>query len=125
MDEAQTSGAAAAQWDTPATDDPAQMFAAALEHHRQRRMSAAEDLYRQVLAANPNHADALHMLGVLAYQAGRPDAAVDLIGRAIALYGDNPSFHNNVGEALRHLGRLDEADRKSTRLNSSHASESR
>jgi tetratricopeptide (TPR) repeat protein len=114
MDEAQTSGAAAAQ---PVTSAPAgvdagnlgQTFAAALQSHRQHRMAEAEGLYRQVLAFDPNHADALHMLGVLAYQAGRPEAAVDLIGRAIALHGDNPSFHNNIGEALRYLGRLDEA----------------
>jgi tetratricopeptide (TPR) repeat protein len=114
MDEANTSGEAAAQ---PAAElapggDPAalaQTFAAALQHHRQRRMAEAEDLYRQVLAVDPNYIDALHMLGVLAYQAGRAEAAVDLIGRAIALNAANPSFHNNMGEALRYLGRLDEA----------------
>jgi len=111
MDEAHRSGEAAAQpvAEAPPAADPAQMFAAALQSHRQRRMAEAEGLYRQVLAVDPNHVDALHMLGVLAYQAGRPEAAVDLIGRAIALYGENASFHNNIGEALRYLGRLDEA----------------
>jgi tetratricopeptide (TPR) repeat protein len=111
MDEAHTRGAAAAQplADAPPAADPAQLFATALQNHRQRRMAEAEGLYRQVLAVDPNHIDALHMLGVLAYQAGRPEAAVDLIGRAIALHGENPSFHNNIGEALRYLGRLDEA----------------
>jgi tetratricopeptide (TPR) repeat protein len=111
MDEAHTSSAAGAQplAKAPSAADPAQLFAAALQNHRQRRMGEAEGLYRQVLAVDPNHVDALHMLGVLAYQAGRPEAAVDLIGRAIALRGENPSFHNNIGEALRYLGRLDEA----------------
>jgi tetratricopeptide (TPR) repeat protein len=114
MDEANPSGEAAAQ---PAAEagpgaDPAnlaQTFAAALQHHRQHQMAQAEQLYRQILALDPNHVDALHMLGVLAYQAGRAEAAVDLIGRAIALNGANPSFHNNIGEALRYLGRFDEA----------------
>jgi tetratricopeptide (TPR) repeat protein len=111
MDEAHTSGEAAAQPTTPAwpAADPAQMFAAALQNHRQHRMAEAEGLYRQVLAVDPNHVDALHMLGVLAHQAGRPEAAVELISRAIALQGDNASFHNNLGEALRYVGRLDEA----------------
>jgi tetratricopeptide (TPR) repeat protein len=111
MDEAHTSGEAAAQPMTqglPAAD-PAQMFANALQNHRQHRMAEAEGLYREVLAIDPNHVDALHMLGVLAHQAGRPEAAVDLISRAIALQGDNASFHNNLGEALRYIGRLDEA----------------
>lgn len=111
MDEVQTSGRPGAQPVTEAasTADPAQMFATALQNHRQHRMAEAEGLYRQVLAVDPNHVDALHMLGVLAYQAGRAEAAVDLIGRAIALHGENASFHNNIGEALRYLGRLDEA----------------
>ena len=114
MSETETGGGAPAQaWaDAPAGGDPAhlaQTFAQALQNHRQHRMAEAEDLYRQVLAVDPNHVDALHMLGVLAYQAGRAEAAVDLIGRAIALNGSNPSFHNNIGEALRYLGRFDEA----------------
>jgi Flp pilus assembly protein TadD len=114
MDETETSGAAPAQlWgETPLGGDPAhlaQTFAQAVQNHRQHRMPEAEELYRQILAVDPNHVDALHMLGVLAYQAGKPEAAVDLIGRAIALNGTNPSFHNNIGEALRYLGRFDEA----------------
>ena len=114
MDEAQTGGRAPVPtWsDTPFGTDQAslaQTFAAALENHRQHRMAEAEELYRQVLAVDPNHVDALHMIGVLAYQAGKADAAVDLIGRAIALQGENASFHNNMGEALRYLGRFDEA----------------
>lgn len=114
MDEAQTSGLSPAQvWaDTPSGADAASLartFEEALQHHRQRRMAEAEDLYRQVLAVDPNHVHALHMLGVLAYQAGKAEAAVDLIGRAIGLQAGNASFHNNIGEALRYLGRLDEA----------------
>jgi tetratricopeptide (TPR) repeat protein len=114
MDRAQTGGDAAGQFasEAPPGDDPAslaQMFDTALENHRNGRMGEAEDLYRRILAVDANHVDAVHMLGVLAYQAGRAEAAVDLIGRAIALGGDNASFHNNIGEALRYLGRLDEA----------------
>jgi tetratricopeptide (TPR) repeat protein len=96
----------------PAGVDPAtvgQMFDAAMQDHQQGRMAEAENLYRQILAVDPNHIDSLHMLGVLAYQAARPEAAIDLIGRAIALQGDNASFHNNIGEAYRYLGRLNEA----------------
>jgi Flp pilus assembly protein TadD len=96
----------------PAGVDPAaigQMFDAAMQNHQQGRMAEAENLYRQILAVDANHVDSLHMLGVLAYQAARPEAAIDLIGRAIALQGDNAIFHNNLGEAYRYLGRLDDA----------------
>jgi hypothetical protein len=59
-----------------------EMFAAALRHHQAGHLSEAERLYRQVLLADSHHADALHFLGVLAHQAGRNEAAVDMIGKA-------------------------------------------
>lgn len=51
----------------------------AIQHHQAGRLAEAEKIYRQILAQQPDHPDALHLLGVLAVQAGRLDAAVDLI----------------------------------------------
>src|SRR5258707_7995881 len=45
-------------------------FASAVEHHQAGRLREAEALYRQVVANAPNHADASHLLGVVAYQSG-------------------------------------------------------
>ena len=42
----------------------------ALGHHQAGRAGQAEAIYRQILAQQPNHARALHLLGVLAAQAG-------------------------------------------------------
>jgi protein O-GlcNAc transferase len=84
-------------------------FAAALRHHQAGRLSEAEQLYRQILLADPHHADALHFLGVLALQAGRNESAVDLIDKALAQNGRVPAFHNNLGNALKALGRFEEA----------------
>ncbi|WP_428487524.1 tetratricopeptide repeat protein [Rhodopila sp.] len=53
--------------------------------HGTGRLSEAEPIYRQVLAAAPRHAEALHALGALALQAGRADAAEALVKQAIAL----------------------------------------
>jgi len=69
----------------------------------------AEAIYRQILAVDPAHVDSLHLLGVAAYQTGRPDEAFDLIGRAIALNGRAADFHCNMGLVLSQLGRLNEA----------------
>jgi len=46
-------------------------------HHQAGRLAQAETLYRQILEEQPNHADALHLLGVIACQAGRYELAVD------------------------------------------------
>jgi len=86
-----------------------QAFALAFEHHRAGRWAQAEALYRQILAAQPEHAEAWHFLGVIAIQAGQPDRALPLIRQALALQPDNPAAHTNLGEACRRLGRVDEA----------------
>jgi len=86
-----------------------QAFDLALQHHQAGRLREAEPLYRQILARQPDHADALHLLGVLARQAGRIDIAVDSIRRAIAFRPNYPEAHNNLGIALKDTGQFDEA----------------
>jgi tetratricopeptide (TPR) repeat protein len=85
------------------------LFADAVRHHQAGRLADAEPLYRQVLAANPRHADALHLLGVIGGQTGRPDLAADMIGRAIAIKPKEASFHCNLGISLKQQHRLDDA----------------
>jgi protein O-GlcNAc transferase len=80
-----------------------------VQHHQAGRFSEAEALYRQILAVQPRHADALHFLGVLAHQVGRHDVAADLIRQAIEVDPNNPVAHSNLGEAFRATGRFDEA----------------
>ena len=53
--------------------------------HMTGRLAEAEQIYRQVIAAAPRHADALHALGALALQAGRPAVADTLLNQAIGL----------------------------------------
>ena len=84
-------------------------LAIAVRHHQAGRLQAAEQIYRQILAVEPNHADAWHLLGVIARQMGEHEAAVEYIGRAIALKGNVADFHNNLGNALKDRGKLDEA----------------
>ena len=86
-----------------------QAFELAVQHHQSGRLAEAEAIYRQILAAEPRHADALHLLGVIAHQMGRNEAAVDLIRQAIALAPGIPDLHSNLGIALQDKGQLDEA----------------
>lgn len=81
----------------------------ALDHHKAGRLAEAEGLYRHVLSVAPNHADSLHLLGVLASQLGQYPAAADLIRRAITVAPRMAAYQSNLGEVLSMLGQFDEA----------------
>jgi len=73
----------------------------------QAREAAA--VYRQVLQSDPTHADANHLLGILALQSGDTATAEELISRAIASDGAQPIYHNNLGSVLGKSARLEDA----------------
>jgi protein O-GlcNAc transferase len=77
-----------------------QTLAIAIQHHNAGRLPAAEEIYRQILAVAPEHAEALHLLGVLAHQSRQHEAAVEYIERAIRQKGDVARFHNNLGGSV-------------------------
>jgi tetratricopeptide (TPR) repeat protein len=89
--------------------DSQQAIAKAVAHHQSGQLQQAETLYRQVLASEPNHADALHLLGLLAHQAGDNQTAVELMGEAARLSPKIAFIHNNLGMALQDQGNLDAA----------------
>jgi len=86
-----------------------QASALAVQHYQAGNLGQAEALCRQILSAQPNHAEALHLLGVLAHHAGHHADAIDWIQRALLLHPANPSAHSNLGEACLALGRTTEA----------------
>jgi predicted O-linked N-acetylglucosamine transferase (SPINDLY family) len=86
-----------------------QAFAMAMAEHQAGRLGAAEQIYRRILAADPQHADALHLLGVIAHQVGNHAGAVSYISQAIQRDSAKATYHNNLGEAYRALGRFSEA----------------
>ena len=85
------------------------LMAQAQALHRSGRIAQAEPIYREVLRRSPRHVDALHGLGMLAFQAGHPQAAADLIAQALAVDPQDASAHGNLGYALHVLGRHAEA----------------
>jgi tetratricopeptide (TPR) repeat protein/2-polyprenyl-3-methyl-5-hydroxy-6-metoxy-1,4-benzoquinol methylase len=87
----------------------AQLFASAVEHHQCGRVRDAERMYQLVLAHDPHHINAQYNLGLLALQVGRPDSAIILIGKAVAIRGRVPEWHYNLAFALCAVGRTDDA----------------
>lgn len=88
---------------------PSVGYEAALEHHRAGRVEHAERLYRQLVVQEPNHAQALFLLGAICLSSQRWGEALSFTERAVALVPDNAYFLSNLGEALRRIGRVQAA----------------
>ena len=86
-----------------------EMLQHALSLQNQGQLAEAEKLYNKVLKINPNHFDALHLLGLLTYQRGDSAQALDLIAAALKI---NPNYADallNYGSVLSALNRHPEA----------------
>jgi tetratricopeptide (TPR) repeat protein len=81
----------------------------ALQHHQQGRLALAAQQYQAILAASPDDADALHLLGVLAHQLGNHRQAIELIDRAVALRPGTAVYRANLAEIHRTAGQFDAA----------------
>jgi Flp pilus assembly protein TadD len=88
---------------------PADALAIAVQHHQAGDLQAAERIYKGILDIDPDHADALHLLGVVAFQSGDLDRAMQCICRAIKLNGTVAKFHCNLGNVFQAQRKLDEA----------------
>jgi predicted O-linked N-acetylglucosamine transferase (SPINDLY family) len=81
----------------------------AMQYHRTGEFESADRLYRQILRFDPQHADALHMRGVLAFEQRDLDRAVDYFSQAVAVNASDARLHEHLGSALLEIGRLEEA----------------
>ncbi len=84
-------------------------LAIAIRHHQEGRLQAAEQIYRQILAVEPDQADAWHLLGVASAQLGKHQAGTECLRRALALRPDVAEIHSNLGNILKEQGKWDEA----------------
>jgi protein O-GlcNAc transferase len=84
-------------------------LAKAIEHHLAGRLGEAERLYRGILCLDGRNADALHLLGTVAYQTTHTDAAAELIRKAIAVNGMDATYHTSLGNVLHGQGKFEEA----------------
>src|SRR2546427_13001295 len=79
----------------------------ALQHHRVGRLSEAEAAYSEVLAVDPENIDALHFLGVIAYQRGGHRRAEELRSRAPSRETSEGPAYNKPGNAPGAQSKLD------------------
>ena len=81
----------------------------ALAYFQAGQLSAAEGIYRQILAWQPETAEAWYRLGLIRLTAGRCDEAATLIARAIGQAPAEATYHSDLGTAYHLLGRLEDA----------------
>src|SRR4051794_37098109 len=87
----------------------ADLYRMAAEQLDAGQLAEADALCRRLLAANPNHAEALHLLGSIAHQAGNYAAAAELMHAALGLVPQSHAVLTNLGLVYEALGRPTDA----------------
>jgi predicted TPR repeat methyltransferase len=105
--------------DSPADDlrvdedgavDLGDAFTFAQRLHQRDMPEQAAQLYTRIIEVVPDHAGALHYLGVALHQLGRSAEGARLIEQAIAIVPNDASAHANLGNVLKQQGNLDGAE---------------
>jgi tetratricopeptide (TPR) repeat protein len=81
----------------------------AIQYHQAGRFQLAEGIYKHILGIQPNHPDALHLLGLIAHHRGDDDRALDLIQKAIQHDPQTAFYHCSLGDVFSSQGNLIEA----------------
>lgn len=91
------------------TVDQDELLKSAIALHQQGQLEQAQKLYRQILAAQPQHLDALYLSGVLAGQCGDNSLALEQLKAACAINPAVSAIHTALGNLQRDQGRFDAA----------------
>ncbi len=93
---------------TPGAGTVAALYEAGRSHMQAGRQLDAQLCCQQALALDPNHADTLHLMGLLSFHAKQYDHAVEWISRAIR-QAPKTDYLTNLGTTLVNQGRREEA----------------
>ena len=77
--------------------------------HKQGLFSEAQAIYEQILKIQPNHFDAMQLLGTIAIQAKNYEQCVELLTQALEVKTNYAPAYFNLGIALYELRKFDEA----------------
>lgn len=89
--------------------DLAPALTRAIALHQQGELAEAERLYSLILAAKPDHPDALHFLGLIRFAGGQPAEALKLVAAAMRAGPPSALLLLNQGLVLNALGRPEDA----------------
>jgi Flp pilus assembly protein TadD/2-polyprenyl-3-methyl-5-hydroxy-6-metoxy-1,4-benzoquinol methylase len=89
--------------------DPKGAIAQAIALYQKGDLAKVNEICRRIVALDPEHTEAINLLGLVAYHGGHHREALELISNAIRLNGANANFHNNLGLAYIALGNTQQA----------------
>ena len=76
----------------------------ALDLYQSGNLGGCERLLKKILRRDPEQADCRHLLGLIAFQRGKFEHAVQQISQAAAVEPDNPTYFCNLGAAQLEAG---------------------
>jgi tetratricopeptide (TPR) repeat protein len=85
------------------------LFSKATGYHQKGQYEQAEQLYRQVLALAPKHADSLHLLGLILADRGSLTQGLSLINQAIDCNPKFAAYYLNRGLIYKRLNQPNQA----------------
>jgi len=88
---------------------PTGLLMKAVTLHQSGKLDEAETVYRSILQMNPQDSDALHYLGLIAFQKRNYSDAIQSIEAAIRINRTVSAFHCNLGNAYKAHGQFDNA----------------
>src|SRR6478609_5979866 len=86
------------------------LLAIAVQHQQVGQLEQAEATYREILVREPQHAQALHLLGCALYQKGEQEVGIEVIQNALSINPNIMPAHSNLGLMLQDRQRLQEAE---------------
>jgi len=85
------------------------LLQSAVQMHQSGNLDDAEQIYQQVLAAEKDNPDALHLLGIINRTKGDITGSIVLLRMAISHRADFPEAHHSLGNALVDAAQPEEA----------------
>ncbi len=83
--------------------------ARAIDHLKAGRLNEAANLFREVVADDPQHWRGFHLLGLIAHKQRQYDEAAQLISQALHIKPDLAEAHSDMGVVLKEMGKIAEA----------------
>jgi tetratricopeptide (TPR) repeat protein len=100
---------AAQKADRSSNRSPAILLESGLRYLQSGQFSEAEKCCREILAADPDHADSFHLLGLISARTNKYDQATEFFAQAIRKNPNNADYFSNLGTMLERQDRFEEA----------------